>query len=308
VLDIHTRLPSSTKLVFSILLAATVGGITACGPSADAGGSVSGDAEGASSAASSQSRGDARARELIDGWIESVGGMQTFHDFQSARFQLSTELYDPESGRLQRARPRYVTLAKMNGEQLSRIERWNWSGSHYIVQAFDGDSARAWVDGERTGPGQMDADQALYVSRDVFYWFSLPYKLRDPGVNLHYDGTDDQARDVVRVTFGQGVGEHQDTWWYLFREGRSWPVEVRYQTEGSGGLNRLHWEGIRSVDGYFYPVERVHVNDRDQVWKILRETDVTMNPELSMANFRDPEASPWKAGATDAPTDGAGAR
>lgn len=248
----------------------------------------------AAAPAGTQTAADPVADSLVGRWIEALGGMETFERFRTARFTLTTELYDPATGRLQRARPRYVTLAKMNGEQLSRIERWNWDGSHFIVQAFDGDTAWANVDGEPAPPGQMDADEALYVSRDVFYWFSLPYKLRDPGVNLHYDGRDREDRHVVRVTFGQGVGE--DVWWHLFRDGRSWPVETRYQTNGSGSVQRLRFEDIRSADDYFYPAQRVHVTgDGDRVWKILRMTDVELNPDVRPEAFTDPGASPWLA-------------
>lgn len=287
-------LSRSSSPTFSLLVAAAMVGAAACGPSADAGEPASSGAEATAGTGATQAvAGDARAQELIDEWIEAVGGMQAFHDFQSARYQLSTELYDPDSGRLQRVRPRYVTLAKMNDEQLSRIERWNWTGSSFIVQAFDGDTAWANVDGEPAPPGQMDADQALYVTRDVFYWFSLPFKLRDPGVILHYDGENDDGLHVVRVTFGEGVGD--DVWWHLFEEGRAWPVESRYQTGGTGSVQRLSFQDIREVDGYFYPAERVHVNDRDRVWKILRMSRVALNPPVSEAAFTDPAASPWSA-------------
>lgn len=262
---------------------------------AGAGSGWTGSAGAGPAGAAPQTSADPMADSLVGRWIEALGGMETFHDFRTARYTLTTELYDPATGRLQRARPRYVTLAKMNGEQLARIERWNWDGSNFIVQAFDGDTAWAYVDGEPAPPGQMDADEALYVTRDVFYWFSLPYKLRDPGVNLHYDGTDEQDRHVVRVTFGQGVGEHQDVWWYLFRDGRTWPVEVRYQTDGTGGVTRLHWEGIRSVEDYLYPAERVYVTERDRTWKILRMSDVELNLDVPPATFTDPAASPWTA-------------
>jgi len=168
---------------------------------------------------------DARAEALVEGWIEALGGMETFHAFRSARYTLTTELYDPMTGRLRRARPRYVTLAKLGGEELARIERWTWGGESFVVQGFNGDTAWAYVNGEPAPLDDREAEEAIYVCRDVFYWFSLPFKLTDPGVNLHHDGTDESGREVVRVTFGQGVGEHQDTWWYLFEEGRSWPVE-----------------------------------------------------------------------------------
>lgn len=248
---------------------------------------------GAAGAQDASSDDDPRARALVDGWVEALGGMETYHGFRSARFTLTTELYDPATGRLRRARPRYVTLAKMGGDELARIERWTWSGDPFVVQGFDGEEAWAYVNGERAPSGHRDAEQAIYVCRDVFYWFSLPYKLTDPGVRLHHDGTDEEGREVVRVTFGEGVGEHQDVWWYLFDGEKSWPVEVRYREEGVESVDRLYWEDFRSVDGYVYPGRRVHVDERDRVTKVLAMSDVRLNPDVRAAHFSDPDASPW---------------
>jgi hypothetical protein len=63
-------------------------------------------------APASASAGDSWAEALVSRWIDALGGMQTFYDFRTARFTLTTELYDVETGRLQRTRPRYVALAK----------------------------------------------------------------------------------------------------------------------------------------------------------------------------------------------------
>lgn len=275
-------------------LALAVAGAVVLGAAAyGMGGGVLGSSQASTSAAGASA--DAVADSLVGRWIEALGGMDTFHDFRTARYTLTTELYDVETGLLQRARPRYVALSR-GDEELSRIERWVWDGSRFVVQAFDGDTARAYLDGEAAPPGQMDAEEALYVTRDVFYWFSLPYKLRDPGVGLHYDGRDEDERHVVRVTFGEGVGEHQDVWWHLFEDGRSWPVESRYQTDGTGGITRLRWEGIRSEDGYVYPEARVYLDENDRVWKILRMTDVELGVDFPAGAFREPGASPWEGG------------
>lgn len=237
---------------------------------------------------------DPRADSLVAGWIEAVGGMETYHDFRRARYTYATELHDPETGRLRRVRPRYVALAKLDGHEMARIERWTWDGASFVVQGFDGDTTWAHVNGEPAPSDHREREEAVYVTADVFYWFSLPYKLRDPGVNLHFEGTDSEGRNVVRVTFGEGVGDHQDTWWYRFEDGRSWPVEGAYREEGSANVNRFRWVDLRSVDGYTYPAQRVHVNGDGRVWKILRFSDVELNPELERATFSDPEVSPWE--------------
>ena len=60
---------------------------------------------------------------------------------KTARYTLTTEMYDRESGRLRRTRPRYVTIARTDVGELSRIERWE--GDDFIQQAWNGSAAWA---------------------------------------------------------------------------------------------------------------------------------------------------------------------
>ncbi len=226
------------------------------------------------------------AEALVDSWIEALGGMETYWKLRSARHTLTTEIWDPESGRLRRARPRYVTLARLEAGEVARIERWE--GNDFIQHGFDGVQEWAVMNGETLGPGDMDYDEARYVSGDVHYWIGLPFKLRDPGVFLHYDGTDEDGRHLVRVTFGEGVGDHSDTWFYTFEEGRAMPVSIGYREEGRQNISRTYWEDVQEVDGYVFTGRRVHINADGKVWKVLVTTDFELNPELDPAIFSRP--------------------
>lgn len=229
---------------------------------------------------------DPVADSLVADWIAAVGGMEAYQRMHRATFTLTTELYDPASGRLRYTRPRYVSLAKLPAGEASRIERWE--GSDFIQQGFDGRRSWAYRNGTLLPDTAMDAREALYVARDVFYWFALPFKLRDPGVYLRYRGRDPQGRHTVVVQFGEGVGEHQDTWFYYFAHGRARPVEVDYMEEGKTTLNRTRWEDVRSADGYPYVGRRVHFDERGRVFKIIRTSDVRINPDLETRIFREP--------------------
>lgn len=231
---------------------------------------------------------DPKADSLVATWIEAVGGMERYRSRESATFTLTTELYDPSSGRLRRTRPRYVTIARLPTGEASRIERWE--GDDFIVQGFDGgDSLWAVMNGRELGPGDKDYDEALYVARDVYYWASLPYKLRDPGVFLHYNGRTEEGLHEVSVSFGEGVGEHDDTWFYFFEDGRAWPVEVHYIEEGRTSVNMARWEDFRETsDGWVYPGERVHFDEEGRVFKIIRMHDMVIDPEVDPEVFRRP--------------------
>lgn len=233
---------------------------------------------------------DPVADSLVGRWIEAAGGMEAYHGLRSARFTLTTELYDTISGRLRRTRPRYVTIAKTPDGERARIERWE--GDDFIVHGFDGTEVWARMNGQPLGPGDKDYDEARYVAGDVNYWIALPFKLRDPGVFLHDRGRDDEGRHLVEVTFGTDVGEHQDVWRYFFEDGWSWPVEVQYIEEGKETVNRTRWEGLHTVDGYPYAERRVHFNDRGEVYKVIRTHDVEINADVDPAVFRAPASSP----------------
>lgn len=229
---------------------------------------------------------DPAAEALVDRWIEALGGMETYWSLRSASYTLTTRLYDPSTGRLRRARPRYVTLARLDTGEAARVERWE--GDDFIQHGFDGQAEWAVMNGEPLGPGDKDWDEARYVARDVFYWIGLPFKLKDPGVFLHHDGLDADGRQVVRVTFGDGVGEHDDTWFYAFEEGRAMPTSIGYREEGRTNVSRTYWEDVREVDGYVFAGRRVHVNADGRVWKVLETKDFVLNPEVDARVFRNP--------------------
>ncbi len=243
-------------------------------------------AEAPASPAQPQSS-DAKAEELVDTWIEALGGLEAYGPLKTARYTLTTEMWDPVSGRLRRTRPRYVTIARTDNGQLARIERWE--GDDFIAHGTDGDTVWATMNGEPLGPGDMDYDQVPYVTGDVHYWIGLPFKLRDPGVNLHYREKDDEGRHVVGVSFGEGVGLHDgDAWQYWFEDGRTWPVQVAYREEGRENWNVLRFENVRTVDGYTFVGRRVHFDETGGTTKVLFTHDLELNPELDPDVFSPP--------------------
>jgi len=81
---------------------------------------------------------------------------------ETARYTLTTEIWDPVSGRLRRTRPRYVVTAPTEAGQLARIERWE--GNDFIAHGTDDNTIWATMNGEPLVSRDMDYDQVPYVT------------------------------------------------------------------------------------------------------------------------------------------------
>lgn len=271
-------------------------------------------------AAAAQDGSDPVADSLIGLWIDSLGGMETYRRFQSAKFAITTYLYDTLSTRLRRARPRYVWIKKGPYGEETRVERWEDYG--FIAQGFNGRTTWATVDGKAIADTAKDAREALYVARDLFYWMGLPFKLRDPGVHLRYLGlrqrpgapwgatadrkasrpgaraghepeayvSPDGRYHAVGVSFGEGVGEHNDVFTYYFAPGKAFPLEVTYVEEGRTDLNRLVWGKTDREGGILYPyvTRRDWLTESGKRTKALVVWDVEINPEIPQKQFERP--------------------
>lgn len=247
------------------------------------------------------------ADSLIGLWIDSAGGMETYHQFQTAQFTIATILYDTLSGRIMRNRPRYAWIKKGPLGEETRVERWETDG--FIEQGFNGETAWALLNGSALPDTAKDAREALYVARDLFYWMGLPFKLTDPGVILTYHGMTsrpglefradpnapgvappENAYHAVGVSFDVGVGEHRDAFTYYFSPGVGFPVEVTYVEEGRTNINRVLWgeTGRGGAIDYPYPLFRDFISESGKRTKALAIYDVVMNGEIHQAQFERP--------------------
>ncbi len=244
---------------------------------------------------------------LMGLWIDSLGGMATYEAFRSASYTVTAVIYDTLSGRVKRARPRYVWMQKSPYGLQARIERWE--GNDFIAQGFNGRDEWATMNGAFLPDTAKDWRETRYVTGDVSYWPGLPYKLRDDGVFLHYRGRssrpgaelrEDPAAEAVAgaaeyhavgVTFGEGIGDHQDTWQYYFKPGEGFPTEVTYIEEGRENVNRVVWGATERAGDLRYPVvvQRDWITASGKRTKALIVSDLVVNPEIDQSVFDRPE-------------------
>lgn len=279
-----TRIRSTSFARASFLLVALlpVAALVACG----APGTGSEDGAEASGSAPGPGAADAApADSLVGAWIEAAGGMEAWRGVRTARYTVNTVLYD-SAGAVEWMRPRRVELRKTRRGEESRIERPEAEGLY--VQVFNGDTAWATLNGRPLPADHPAVEEAEYVGRDVFYWFGLPFKLRDPGVNLAASEAEDGGNQV-RVTFGEGIGAHPgDRYFYYFLDDDPFPEEVHYIEQGSDARSRTLWSDFTRAGPIVYVGVRRWLDADGLPTKELRIDDVWINPELSDSLFRAP--------------------
>lgn len=227
------------------------------------------------------------ADSLVGAWLGAAGGLDAWRDVSSARYTITTVWFD-SLGEIERMRPRRVEMRKLGGDEQARIERPETEGLY--VQTFTGDDAWATLNDARLPDDGPVVAETEYVGRDVVYWFGLPYKLYDPGVNRRARALDDGGYEVA-ITFGDDIGAHPgDRYFYYFLDEDPWPEEVHYIEQGreEADRNRTVWNGFGRVGDFTYVVSRRWLDSSGTPTKELRVDDVQLGPELADSLFAPP--------------------
>ncbi len=230
---------------------------------------------------------EALADSVLDAWIEAAGGPEAWEQVRTARFTVTTVWYD-STGAIRRMRPRRVELRKTERGEEARVERPEAEGLY--VQTFAGDTSWATLNDAPLPPDDGAVEEAEYVARDVFYWFGLPFKLRDPGVNRLAHRIRPNGVELA-VTFGDTVGMHPgDRYFYYFTDEDPFPEQVHYITQGreEKDRNRTVWTGFDRAGPITYVVSRLWVDTLGHRTKELRVDDVWINPKLPDSLFLAP--------------------
>lgn len=233
--------------------------------------------------------GDARAEALLSGWTRAMGGPAVWSGIRDLRYVVTTVWYDTATAQETRRRPRYVWLRRAPDGWRVRVERRETEG-HY-VQVWDGEGAWATLNGALLPDTAAAVREIEYVAGDLTYWPGLPWKLRDPGVNVSYLARDPEAAgEVLAVTFGDDVGLHpRDRFWYYFGAADSpFPTEVHYVEERTQSRDRAHLTGWVRHGPIAFARWRRYRNERDQPTKAILYSDFEVDRGVPGALFERP--------------------
>jgi hypothetical protein len=232
---------------------------------------------------------DPRAAARLDAWETAMGGPAVWDGVRTLRYTVTTVWYDTATAAETRRRARYVWLRRTAEGWQVRVERWEANG-HY-VQVWDGTGAWATLNGELLPDSAAAVREIPYVAGDLTYWPGLPWKLRDPGVNLSWAESEaNGAGDVLHVTFADGIGLHSgDRFWYYFGQpGSPFPTEVHYIEETTTSRDRARLTGWTARSSFPFVRSRSYRDPANRPTKAILYSDHEPNRGVPARLFRRP--------------------
>jgi hypothetical protein len=159
---------------------------------------------------------DGKAAALADKVMETLGGGQAWNNTHYLRFDFAVDRGGKTVAR------RSHTWDKWSGRY--RLEFTKDDAPHLVLMNLNTKEGSAFVKGAKLeGEEQKKAlEQAYGAWVNDTYWLLMPYKMRDPGVVLTYDGEerkDGEAWDKLRLTFDNvGLTPKDKYWAYVNRK------------------------------------------------------------------------------------------
>jgi hypothetical protein len=205
---------------------------------------------------------DPRAIQVADQVMKALGGRERWDALPGLRWTFQTATGDTLRP------PRRHTWDKHAG--LHRVEGQGREGPYVIVHHMDGSAGQAWMNGTPIEGDSLTRlmKRAMSLWINDTYWMLMPYKLRDPGVHLKYDGEAREGHEVydrLALSF-ENVGDTPGDRYWVYVNRRNHRVEKwAYVLQGTSPPPQVWtWEGWEEHGGLWFPT--VHRNGARTVY------------------------------------------
>jgi len=217
---------------------------------------------------------DPRAIEVADQMMAALGGQSNWDEARFIRFtnvrrnRKATFTWDRQLGRL-------------------RLEARNASGVPYVVlMNLNARQGSVYVEGRQL----HGKERSEYVNRSArmwtgaTYWFLMPFKWKDPGVILAYDGEESIGSityDRIHLSFANVGRSPGDQYWAYVNRETHLMDRWKFKLEG-GAEGEYRWTNWHRYGGIRVATERVSVDE------VIRFEDIVVASSMPDEFFFSP--------------------
>ena len=195
-------------------------------------------------------------RSYIEAMVKAVGGVDRLHALKDVEYSYTYQA----DGKRDISLERYVFDGEKSWAKYSVREVYampNMEGE--MTQGYDGNNSWCTINGEHLQDPQA-LKMADFTRKTNFYWFTMMFKLLDPGLNYNHKGTravDGINYDVIEIAFQENVGDAQDTY-LLYINPETHLVDQFLFTVMDFGLAEPHLMKVQyeDIDGLKLPARR----------------------------------------------------
>ena len=230
------------------------------------------------------------ANKIVADMIETLGGRQAFYNLGNVSYDFS--YHDPNAPLTLSSKETYVFDGELSQGDFSEHGFLGDNGK--VLEGYDGKDAWVKFDGKVSeDPNALGVTR--FLRKTNYYWFAMFFKLQDEGVNLEYLKTkkvEGKDYDLVKVSFGNSVGDAQDTY-ILYINQRTKLVDQFLFTIVAFGMNepklmKVHYE---TIEGIKIPTERVYIDSNwegevvGKKWVTTYWTNIKFNTNIDRSIF-----------------------
>ena len=196
------------------------------------------------------------ARRLVEGVVEAVGGLDGLHALRDVEY---TYTYRRADGSESVSLERYVFDGELSWGRYQERSGGMPDGVSRVTEGYDGTGTWVTHDGEPVRDPEV-VQRADFRRKTNYYWFAMMFKVADPGTRHEYEGVrtvDGVDYDLVRMTFGEDVGDVQDTY-LLYINPETYLVDQFLYTVMDYDVTRPSLKKVtyREVEGLMLPARR----------------------------------------------------
>ena len=155
----------------------------------------------------------ANPRGLIERMVAEVGGIDRLLALKDVEFTYTCQ--DLTTNKKDVSVERYVFDGELSWARFETREKAFSQIPGEMIQGYNGSKCWMTIDGKLVEDNPQLAKFCDFTRKTNYYWFTMMFKLLDPGVQYVYNGTKEVEGvnyDLVKITFGEGVGDAQDTY------------------------------------------------------------------------------------------------
>ncbi|WP_299763843.1 DUF6503 family protein [uncultured Dokdonia sp.] len=230
------------------------------------------------------------AKKIVAEMINELGGKETFYNLKNVTYNV--EYKDPNTPMILISKETYVFDKERSYSEYSEHSILGANGN--ISEGYDGEKTWIKFNGKISTDKQANAI-ADFWRKTNYYWFAMFFKLQDEGVNLKHMGNkkiEGRDYDLIKVTFGQNVGDDQDTY-VLYINQRTKLVDQLLFTVIAFNITEpeLMKFNYETIDGIKIPTERVEISSNwegdflGKKWSTTYWTNIKFNTKVDLEMF-----------------------